>query len=94
MPVPTPMDTPSIILCPSELVDLTRYARADRQLEVLHMRGFARAYIGRGGTVVLERAHYEAVCRDEAQQTRPRLKPPVVKQSTPRQQITPTGNRP
>jgi hypothetical protein len=73
------MDAPSIVLSHAELVQLTRYERAERQLEVLHLRGFHRAYIGRDKTVVLERAHYEAVCRGEVQLARPRVKPPVVK---------------
>lgn len=60
----------------AELVDLTRYERAGKQLEVLHMRGFARAYIDHTGRVVLERAHYEAVCRGEVQPARPKVKPP------------------
>lgn len=60
----------------AELVDLTRYERAGKQLEVLHMRGFARAYIDHTGRVVLERAHYEAVCRGEVQPARPRVVPP------------------
>jgi hypothetical protein len=40
-----------------------------KQLNVLHARGFVRAYIGRHG-VILERAHYEAVSRGELQAPR------------------------
>jgi hypothetical protein len=51
---------------PEELVDLTEYEQPARQIALLHRRGFWRAYIGRHGRVVLERAHYDAVCRGEA----------------------------
>jgi hypothetical protein len=44
---------------------LTGYKASTRQLAVLHARGFARAVINRNGAVVLERAHYDAVCRGQ-----------------------------
>lgn len=50
-----------ITLNHAELVALTGYSLPCKQLNVLHKRGFLRAYIGRRG-VVLERTHYEAVC--------------------------------
>lgn len=53
------------------------YKRAADQLKALHARGFFRAYL-RDGHVVLERAHYEAVCRGAIEQPRPRVKPPRV----------------
>lgn len=37
-----------------------------RQLRLLHARGYWRAYIGKAGSVVLERAHYEAVSSGQA----------------------------
>ena len=37
-----------------------------RQLRALHARGYWRAYIGRAGSVVVERAHYEAVSSGQA----------------------------
>ncbi len=46
---------------------MTGYATASKQLQVLHNRGFHRAFINRAGRVVLERSHYEAVTRGEAQ---------------------------
>jgi hypothetical protein len=49
-------------LASSEIVCLTGYEQPCKQLAVLHKRGFVRAYIGRKG-VVLERPHFEAVCR-------------------------------
>ncbi len=66
-----------VTLTPEEIADLTRYRRAADQLRELHARGFARAYL-RGGQVVLERPHFEAVCRGEVQRERPKVKPPTV----------------
>ncbi len=57
--------TPSLVLQDLELVELTGYQKATKQLQVLHRRGFHRAFISRAGRVVLERAHYEAVTRGE-----------------------------
>jgi hypothetical protein len=56
--------TDGITLSEAEIQSLTGYKNATKQLNVLHNRGFLRAYIGRNG-VVLERAHYEAVSRGE-----------------------------
>lgn len=58
--------TQSLVLQDLELVELTGYQKATKQLQVLHRRGFHRAFISRAGRVVLERAHYEAVTRGEA----------------------------
>lgn len=55
----------SIVLSEAEIVALTGYERATKQLQVLHARGFVRAFIDRNGSVKLERAHYEAVTRGE-----------------------------
>lgn len=54
-----------IILSEAEIHAITGYDRATKQLEVLHRRGFTRAFINRAGEVVLERTHYEAVTRGE-----------------------------
>nr|WP_255481800.1 MULTISPECIES: DUF4224 domain-containing protein [Ramlibacter] len=54
-----------ITLSTDELVALTGYQQATRQLAVLHTRGFLRAFISRRGDLVLERAHYESVSRGE-----------------------------
>jgi hypothetical protein len=54
----------AVTLQPNELELLTGYEQATKQLMMLHKRGFNRAFIGRHG-VVLERAHYEAVCRGQ-----------------------------
>ncbi|MES2973343.1 MAG: DUF4224 domain-containing protein [Pseudomonadota bacterium] len=59
-----------ITLSEAELEALTDYQHATKQLQVLHRRGFVRAYINRSGAVVLERSHYEAVTRGEVQNAR------------------------
>lgn len=58
----------SIVLQPAEIEALTGYTNATKQLNVLHERGFSRAFINRLGDLVLERAHYEAVSRGELHQ--------------------------
>lgn len=72
------MTTPAT-LTPSELEAITGYRRAAEQLRVLHARGYWRAYRDRLGRVVLERPHYDAVCRGQdgkpVQQARPQLQP-------------------
>lgn len=52
----------AVVLQPDELQQLTGYEQATKQLDVLHKRGFTRAFIGRRG-LVLERAHFEAICQ-------------------------------
>jgi hypothetical protein len=58
-----------IRLSEEELIELTDYRQPAKQLEVLREQGFwrARRSLVTGG-VILERAHYEAVCAGE---TRP-----------------------
>ena len=60
-------------LSEAEIIGLTDYEQPAKQLEVLHSRGFARAWIGRHGRVILERTHDDAVCRNEYAQPKPRL---------------------
>ena len=71
-----------IILSLEEIYELTRYRAAAKQLEELRRQGFHRARIGRSGLVVLERAHFEAVCRglDNATAPRPKVRPYRSKQ--------------
>lgn len=57
-----------LVLSSAEVEAITGYAMATKQLQVLHRRGFQRAFINRLGAVVLERAHYEAVTRGEVVQ--------------------------
>jgi Domain of unknown function (DUF4224) len=49
----------------AELQEITGYISKSQQLNVLHSRGFDRAYRARNGKVILERPHYLAVCRGE-----------------------------
>lgn len=51
-----------LTLTAPELEELTRYKRPGEQLAELQRRGFHRARRARDGSVVLERAHFEAVC--------------------------------
>lgn len=62
---PTMSDAASIILSASDIEALTGDKIATKQLQVLHGRGFVRAYINRKSVVVVERTHYEAVTRGE-----------------------------
>lgn len=66
----------SLILSPDELVALTGYRRACDQIPELHRQGFLRARRSPAGGVILERAHYEAVCAGRIDPARPRVKPP------------------
>jgi len=59
-----------IALTEAELTRITGYELPCKQLAVLHNRGFHRAYIAKKGGVVLERAHYEAVCRGQSEKPR------------------------
>lgn len=56
-----------------EIEMVTGYKSPSRQLQTLHDRGFTRAFRNRQGHVILERPHYDAVCRGEfhAMQTDP-----------------------
>lgn len=48
-----------------ELIEITGYSSPNQQLDVLHKRGFIRAFRSRKGNVILERPHYQSVCRGE-----------------------------
>lgn len=65
----------NITLTEEELVALTGYKVAAKQLRELQRAGFTRARIGSTGRVVLERDHYRAVCAGQAQTERPRVRP-------------------
>lgn len=58
-----------ITMSKAELVALTSYELPCKQLAELHAQGFHRARIGRDG-VILERAHYEAVCEGRSEKPR------------------------
>lgn len=64
-----------LVLSDAELRALTKYARAGQQLEELRRRGFYRARRARDGSVVLERAHYEAVCAGGLARREPEVMP-------------------
>lgn len=73
-----------ILLTDPELVALTGYQRQSEQLAELHRQGFVRARRDRAGRVVLERAHYEAVCAGQrAPADRPRVRPPKLRGLSP-----------
>jgi hypothetical protein len=76
-------------LTPQELAEITGYQRPAAQLRVLRERGYWRAWRASTGRVVLERAHYEAVCSGQAPAPKttsaprpPALRPPRTQ--TPR----------
>lgn len=72
-----------ILLTEAELEALTGYRKPALQLGELHRQGFIRARINVRNMVVLERAHYESVCRGEAansmptERERPKVLPPL-----------------
>jgi hypothetical protein len=64
------------VLSKAELHAITGYKLASAQLEALHRSGFYRARLGPTGSVILERAHYDAVCAGVQQPQRPKINPP------------------
>lgn len=75
--------TADILMTEEEIRDIVGgYTQPQRQVRELHARGFWRARLSRSHEVILERAHYEAVCAGavepgaEARDTDPpRLRP-------------------
>ena len=73
-----------LILSAAELSELTDYMQSACQLEELKRQGFYRARRNRLGHVILERAHYEAVCAGhvaEAAHNGPSLRPPKLRRA-------------
>ena len=68
-----------LLLTVEELEALTGYRRASDQLRKLRRQGFVRARRSPLGSVILERAHYDAVCRGPAQPASPRVRPPRLR---------------
>jgi Domain of unknown function (DUF4224) len=73
-------------LSPDELVEITGYHQPGKQLEELRRQGFFRARRLVTGEVLLERAHYDAVARGQAENhigagatTGPKLRPPRLR---------------
>lgn len=59
------MTASDLILSPEEIQAVTRYKQPAAQLRELHRQGFWRARRSKAdGKVVLERAHYEAICAE------------------------------
>ena len=58
-------DTRGLTLSEEELYQVTGYRQSAKQLTELHRLGFVRARRSRLGTIVLERTHYEAVCKGQ-----------------------------
>lgn len=52
----------TIILDGAELEKVTGYRTPKRQLAELHRQGFYRARLSSLGNLILERAHFDAVC--------------------------------
>ena len=72
-----------LTLSKDELRSLTGYTQPSKQLQELHKQGFWRARRCRvTGAVILERPHYDAVCRGgdakPADERRPRVRVPVL----------------
>jgi hypothetical protein len=67
-----------ITLSTAEIFKITQYIQPNLQLEELRAQGFWRARLGQMGEVVLERAHYEAVCAGAVQPTRALLEPEAL----------------
>jgi hypothetical protein len=71
---------PAITLTLAELVLITGYQRAGDQVRELHRQGYSRARRSpTTGDVILERAHFEAVCRGHQAEARPKVRPPVLR---------------
>lgn len=76
-----------IRLTPAEIQEIAGgLTQQRRQLTELHARGFWRARLGRDGQVVLERAHYLAVCAGA-------LPPGVEQRDTVRPELHPVPRR-
>jgi len=69
----------TIILTSDELDDLSGYRKPKRQLAELHRQGFYRARISATGNVILERAHFDAVCAGEKSPKEPTVRNPFLR---------------
>lgn len=72
------MDTAQgIIMSEAELRTITGYKRQQEQLSELHRQGFYRARRSKAtGDIILERAHYDAVC---GAANEPKTREPMVR---------------
>ena len=72
--------TQTLVLSDIELQSLTGYKRAKDQIPELQRQGFYRARQSKAtGAVILERAHYEAVCTGRMAANESRAKEPMVR---------------
>lgn len=69
----------TITLNSEELENVTGYRTPKRQLAELHRQGFYRARIGASGNVILERAHYDAVCAGAKPAKEPTVRNPFLR---------------
>lgn len=69
----------TIILTTDEVAAVTGYRTPKRQLEELHRQGFYRARIAATGNVILERAHYDAVCAGAKPAKEPIVRNPFLR---------------
>lgn len=69
----------TIILNSEELAGVTGYRSSKRQLSELHRQGFYRARISATGNVILERAHYDAVCAGDKPAKEPTVRNPFLR---------------
>jgi len=70
----------TITLSEAEIEAITGYVQPASQLAELLRRGFDRARrSSRTGMVIVERAHYDAVCAGTRQAKTPEIRPRLVK---------------
>jgi len=70
----------SATLSPQEIDDVTGYRRPADQLAELHRQGFYRARRSpTTGQIILERAHYDAVCAGAKPPQAPRVRAPILR---------------
>ena len=69
----------TIILTSDELDRVTGYRTPKRQMQELHRQGFYRARIGATGNLILERAHYDAVCAGAKPAKEPTVRNPFLR---------------
>ena len=69
----------TIILTTDELERVTGYKTHKRQMQELHRQGFYRARIAATGNVILERAHYDAVCAGDKPAKEPTVRNPFLR---------------
>lgn len=62
----TAIQAADILVSPEQIATMTGYKQPSRQVAELRRQGFVRARLNREGVAVLERAHYDAVCRGDS----------------------------